>query len=42
MTVWPADRTRLHYNDGKVPIDVLKAPGDASTDATPADDTESG
>lgn len=27
VTVWPADRTRLHYNDGKVPEDVLRAPG---------------
>jgi DNA-binding GntR family transcriptional regulator len=42
VTVWPADRTRLHYNDGDVPLDVLKSPGDASTGATPADDTGSG
>jgi DNA-binding GntR family transcriptional regulator len=41
VTVWPADRTRLHYNDGKVPTDVLRAPGEASTDATPAEDAGS-
>jgi DNA-binding GntR family transcriptional regulator len=27
VTVWPADRTRLHYNDGKVPEQVMRAPG---------------
>ncbi|WP_171069116.1 GntR family transcriptional regulator [Actinomadura geliboluensis] len=42
VTVWPADRTRLHYNDGDVPLDVLKTPGLASTeesgDEPPPDD----
>jgi DNA-binding GntR family transcriptional regulator len=27
VAVWAADRTRLHYNDGQVPRDVLSAPG---------------
>ncbi|GAA1823367.1 GntR family transcriptional regulator [Actinomadura chokoriensis] len=35
VTVWPADRTRLHYNDGKVPMDVLRAPGQAAADDSP-------
>ncbi|MFB4310825.1 GntR family transcriptional regulator [Actinomadura sp. GTD37] len=35
VTVWPADRTRLHYNDGDVPAAVLRTPGLASTDAAP-------
>ena len=42
VTVWPADRTRLHYNDGDVPAAVLEAPGLASTgtalDESPPDD----
>jgi DNA-binding GntR family transcriptional regulator len=45
VTVWPADRTRLHYNDGKVPDDVLRTPGvapgvapaEALQDASPPD-----
>ena len=35
VTVWPADRTRLHYNDGDVPATVLEAPGLASADTRP-------
>lgn len=35
VTVWPADRTRLHYNDGQVPDDVLRAPGLAPPEGTP-------
>jgi GntR family transcriptional regulator len=35
VTVWPADRTRLHYNDGQVPEDVLRAPGLAPPEDTP-------
>jgi GntR family transcriptional regulator len=27
VTVWPADRNRLHYNVGKVPARVIDAPG---------------
>lgn len=47
VTIWPADRTRLHYNDGQVPDDVLRAPGaaapeDAPHDSPPPADTESG
>ncbi|MEU8802107.1 GntR family transcriptional regulator [Spirillospora sp. NPDC048819] len=35
VTVWPADRTRLHYNDGQVPDDVLRTPGVGPTEDTP-------
>ncbi|WP_433467911.1 GntR family transcriptional regulator [Spirillospora sp. CA-128828] len=47
VTVWPADRTRLHYNDGQVPDDVLRAPGlaqpeDAPREPPPADGAGSG
>ncbi|XRQ03892.1 GntR family transcriptional regulator [Actinomadura welshii] len=47
VTVWPADRTRLHYNSGQVPDDVLRAPGigpsdDAPRESPPADDAGSG
>ncbi|WP_165966946.1 GntR family transcriptional regulator [Actinomadura sp. 7K507] len=48
VTVWPADRTRLHYNDGQVPDDVLRAPGvgppDENTprESPPADGAGSG
>ncbi|HEY8479333.1 MAG TPA: GntR family transcriptional regulator [Spirillospora sp.] len=47
VTVWPADRTRLHYNNGKVPDDVLRAPGvgpseNASRESPPDDGSGSG
>lgn len=47
VTVWPADRTRLHYNNGKVPDDVLRTPGlgpsdHAPRESPPADDAGSG
>ncbi|MFI0368574.1 GntR family transcriptional regulator [Actinomadura sp. 1N219] len=47
VTVWPADRTRLHYNDGQVPDDVLRAPGLGASKGAPgkpqrAADAESG
>lgn len=35
VTVWPANRTRLHYNDGKVPDAVLRTPGLAPNDDSP-------
>ncbi|MGH3239192.1 MAG: GntR family transcriptional regulator [Spirillospora sp.] len=35
VAVWPADRTRLHYNDGQVPDDVLRAPGVGPADDAP-------
>lgn len=38
VTIWPADRTRLHYNDGEVPEAVLKWPGQGSPPATTVDD----
>lgn len=37
VTVWPADRTRLHYNNGQVPDDVLREPGLAPPNDTPRD-----
>lgn len=47
VTVWPADRTRLHYNDGQVPGDVLRAPGlgppgDTPRESPPAEDAAGG
>ncbi|WP_433230721.1 GntR family transcriptional regulator [Actinomadura formosensis] len=47
VTVWPADRVRLHYNDGQVPDDVLRTPGlaasrDIPPESPPAEDAGSG
>ncbi|WP_165964050.1 GntR family transcriptional regulator [Actinomadura sp. KC216] len=42
VTVWPADRTRLHYNDGQVPDDVLKAPGAERPGDTPPESPSPG
>ncbi|OLT10383.1 hypothetical protein BJF79_26135 [Actinomadura sp. CNU-125] len=41
MTIWPADRTRLHYNAGDVPDDVLTRPGQGGArDISPPGDDD--
>lgn len=40
VTVWPADRTRLHYNAGDVPEDVLLRPGQGGSRAVSPDDDD--